>query len=184
MFSKRLFEIMLCLVLGVALLFTVSCAKKQVAVSDATGVKSGVADDSADRAREAERARMMELERAQRLAQQQVEAFQNERIYFDFDRSDLRSEAKVILQKKAEWLRSNTEYRLVVEGHCDERGTNEYNLALGDRRANTTKDYLVALGVDDMRISTISYGEEKPLDPGHSEGAWSQNRRAEFRLSK
>lgn len=183
MFAKRLFNTVFCLILGVALLSTVSCAKKQVAVSDTTGegVKSGMTDDSA--AREAERARMMELEKAQRMAQQ-VEAFQNERIYFDFDRSDLRSEAKVILQKKAEWLRANTEYRLVVEGHCDERGTSEYNLALGDRRANTTKDYLMALGVDDMRISTISYGEEKPLDPGHSEEAWSMNRRAEFRLNK
>lgn len=107
---------------------------------------------------------------------------QFENIHFDFDKYNLKSEAREILKRHAEWLTKNKNYSLVIEGHCDERGTNEYNLALGDRRAKEAMKFLVELGVEAKRIKTISYGEERPLDPGHNEEAWAKNRRAQFVL--
>jgi peptidoglycan-associated lipoprotein len=99
-------------------------------------------------------------------------------IHFDFDKYDISREDEAILRENAAWLKKNPKMKIQVEGHCDERGTAEYNLALGERRANMTKKYLVSLGVASDRISTISYGEERPLDPGHNEEAWGKNRRA------
>jgi peptidoglycan-associated lipoprotein len=99
-------------------------------------------------------------------------------IYFDFDKYEIRSGDVTILKQNAEILKKYPKVKIQVEGHCDERGTNEYNLALGERRANSTKNYLISLGVSPERVSTISYGEEKPLDPGHNEEAWAKNRRA------
>lgn len=103
-------------------------------------------------------------------------------VYFATDRSDLQEEAREILARNAAWLRGHTEYAVVVEGHCDERNTEEYNLALGERRAESVRSYLVSLGVDTARVETISYGEERPVDPRNNEAAWSRNRRAEFVL--
>ena len=99
-------------------------------------------------------------------------------IHFEFDKYDIRREDEEILRENAAWLKKNPKMKIQIEGHCDERGTAEYNLALGERRANTTKKYLLSLGISSDRISTISYGEEKPLDPGHNEEAWAKNRRA------
>jgi peptidoglycan-associated lipoprotein len=99
-------------------------------------------------------------------------------IHFDFDKFDIRPGNAVILKENAEILKKYLKVKIQIEGHCDERGTNEYNLALGERRANSTKNYLASLGISQDRISTISYGEEKPLDPGHNEEAWGKNRRA------
>jgi peptidoglycan-associated lipoprotein len=107
-----------------------------------------------------------------------------ENIYFGFDQYALTPEARATLKKHADWLQANRGYVMRIEGHCDERGTNEYNLALGQRRADATKKYLVGLGMDARRLSTVSYGEEKPLDPGHDEGAWAKNRRAQFAVTK
>lgn len=101
-------------------------------------------------------------------------------IYFDFDRADLRGDARDILRSNADWLKSNPSARVEIEGHCDERGTNEYNLALGAKRAQTAKDYLVSLGITGERLSTISYGEEIPVCQEHAESCWRQNRRARF----
>lgn len=101
-------------------------------------------------------------------------------IYFDFDKSDIREDQRETLKQNAEWLKSNQSVVIQIEGHCDERGTNEYNLALGQRRADSTKNYLVSLGISADRILTITYGEEKPVDPGHDEAAWAKNRRAQF----
>jgi peptidoglycan-associated lipoprotein len=101
-------------------------------------------------------------------------------IHFDFDKFNLVDEARGILKKHAEWLNKNNDVAVVVEGHCDERGTSEYNLALGERRASAAAKYLIDMGVDSKRIKTVSYGEEKPLDPGHNEEAWAKNRRAHF----
>lgn len=101
-------------------------------------------------------------------------------IHFDFDKYDIRPEAKPILEGIASWLLKNKDARLSIEGHCDERGTNEYNLALGDRRAKAARDYLVALGVPSNRIEMISYGEEKPLCTEKTEECWAKNRRAHF----
>jgi len=101
-------------------------------------------------------------------------------IHFDFDKSDIRTDAREILQKNADWLQNNPDIKIQIEGHCDERGTAEYNLALGERRAMSTKKYLISLGISADRIYTISYGEELPIDPNHSEDSWTKNRRAHF----
>lgn len=101
-------------------------------------------------------------------------------INYAFDSSALTDIAKSTLAQNAEWLKANTGKSVVVEGHCDERGTVEYNLALGERRAKAAYDYLRSLGVEESRMSTVSYGEELPLDAGHNEAAWTQNRRAHF----
>ena len=111
----------------------------------------------------------------------QVEA---ESVYFDFDRSFIRPEHRPVLAKKVEFLKEFPEYNIRIEGNCDERGTNEYNLALGDRRSDSVKNYLISLGISPDRIETISYGEERPLAVGHNEGSWSQNRRDDFVLMK
>ena len=99
-------------------------------------------------------------------------------VYFDYDKYDTRPGDVAILKENAAMLKKYPTVKIQIEGHCDERGTNEYNLALGERRANSTKNYLISLGIPSDRISTISYGEEKPLDPGHREEAWAKNRRA------
>jgi len=99
-------------------------------------------------------------------------------IHFDFDRYNIRPGDGEILDQNAALLKKYPNIRIQVEGHCDERGTVEYNLALGERRANSAKNYLISHGVPPSRISTISYGKEKPLDPGHNEQAWAKNRRA------
>jgi peptidoglycan-associated lipoprotein len=101
-------------------------------------------------------------------------------IYFEFDKYELRDDARQTLASNVEWLKGNSKWRLLIEGHCDERGTNEYNMALGDRRANAAKSYLVSAGIPAERIRTISYGEERPADPGHAETSWAKNRRCEF----
>jgi len=101
-------------------------------------------------------------------------------IYFDYDRHALSAGAKTTLAEHARRLETNPTIRIRVEGHCDERGTSDYNLALGERRAQSAADYLVAYGIDGDRITTISYGKERPIDPGHNEQAWSRNRRAAF----
>jgi peptidoglycan-associated lipoprotein len=103
-------------------------------------------------------------------------------IPFNYDQFSLTPQACAILDNVAEWMKSNTAKMVLIEGHCDERGTNEYNLALGDRRANSVKTYLMQLGVDAARIYTISYGEERPLAVGSTEAAWAKNRRGEFKL--
>jgi peptidoglycan-associated lipoprotein len=98
--------------------------------------------------------------------------------FFAFDESTLGADAQSALTQSANWLKQNPTYSILVEGHCDERGTEQYNLALGDRRASIARDYLVTLGVDSARIRTVSYGEERPFAEGHTEAAWAQNRRA------
>jgi peptidoglycan-associated lipoprotein len=108
------------------------------------------------------------------------DTFVNEDVLFEFDSATLSIEAQEILRTKAEWLRNNPRASIIIEGHCDERGTNEYNLALGDRRAFSSKSFLVDLGIDDSRLTTVSYGEERPLDPRADEDAWAKNRRAHF----
>ncbi len=101
-------------------------------------------------------------------------------VYFGFDSSNLDSETKEAVKSNADYLKANANVDIQVEGHCDERGGRQYNLALGERRAKAVRDYLVALGVESKRISTISYGSERPKAEGSDESAWSQNRRANF----
>jgi peptidoglycan-associated lipoprotein len=113
-----------------------------------------------------------------------IEKFLSENVYFDFDSASLRADAQALLRAKAEYLDSHPSLTsLTIEGHTDERGTDAYNLALGDRRADAVKQFLVDLGLDPSRFTTISYGEERPLDPSQAEEAWAKNRRASFRVN-
>ncbi|ACH40507.1 MAG: hypothetical protein ACD_55C00042G0002 [uncultured bacterium] len=114
---------------------------------------------------------------------QEVQA-ELQKVYFNFDSSDLSEEARASLSKNAEYLSRQAGTKVRIEGNCDERGSDDYNMALGERRAKSAKDYLVNLGIASDRLSTISYGEEKPADPGHDEAAWAKNRRDEFVIVK
>lgn len=105
-------------------------------------------------------------------------------IHFDFDSYTIRSEDTRVLKEIGSWLRENKNARLLIEGHCDERGTVDYNLILGQKRADAVKAYLVGLGVEENRVRTISYGKERPLDPRHTEEAWAKNRRAHFEIER
>ncbi len=105
-----------------------------------------------------------------------------EPVFFDYDRSVIRAEAKKGLDQNVKWLKDNPNAKVTIEGHCDERGTREYNLGLGQRRAKSARDYLVSAGIDPKRIKTISYGKERPFALGHDESAWRLNRRAQFVL--
>ncbi len=100
--------------------------------------------------------------------------------YFDYDQADLREDARSALAADAEWLKKYPSVQVLIEGHCDERGTGAYNLALGDRRANAAKEYLVSLSIDGSRMRTVSYGEERPFCSDSNESCWQQNRRAHF----
>ena len=101
-----------------------------------------------------------------------------DRVFFEFDKYSLKAKARQTLERQATFLKNNAGVKVVLQGHADERGTREYNLALGDRRANSAKDYLIALGINPNRITIISYGKERPAVAGSNEAAWSQNRRA------
>jgi len=107
-----------------------------------------------------------------------------ETIYFDFDSYVLRQDARDTLGKNAQWMMKNPAEKVRLEGNCDERGSDEYNLALGEKRAKAALSYLVTLGVPQASITTISYGKEKPVDPGHDEAAWAKNRRVDFVIVK
>jgi peptidoglycan-associated lipoprotein len=108
----------------------------------------------------------------------------DKKVYFDFDRFDLTPDAMGALGELAAFLKANAGMQVRIEGNCDERGTNEYNLALGERRAKAAYDYLVSQGIEASRLATISYGEEKPVDPSQTEEAWAKNRRDEFVIGK
>lgn len=192
--KKSIFFTLL-LVMMTAMVFFASCAKKP---QDSETYPSG--DEAPMDAREGEEAET-EMERQRRIAEEGIEEsrteegiesegaeddeaaiFPDANIYFEFDNSSLNAEARELLLKQARWLKKNQDRKLVVEGHCDSRGTEEYNLALGSRRAQSVKDFLVDAGVDASQIATVSYGEERPAVEGDNEDAWAQNRRAEFRL--
>ena len=144
--------------------------------------------------REAEAAERRRLEEEERLRREREAAAERARmaeelrntlatlIHFDYDRSDIRSGDAAVLDAKVAILVRNSGTRIRVSGHCDERGSDEYNLALGNRRANATKQYLVSHGVDAGRIETVSFGEERPIAMGRDESSWAQNRRAEFEI--
>ncbi|MEJ2038134.1 MAG: peptidoglycan-associated lipoprotein Pal [Desulfosarcinaceae bacterium] len=171
-----------------AMMFTVSCAKKAVeaepTVSETpteteqpametpaeTQPEQGMSEDAL-----AEQQAAMEKQRER-------EMFMNEDLYFDFDSSALLPAAQQVLNAKANYLLDNPNALVTIEGNCDERGTEAYNIALGQRRADAAKDYLINLGIDPVRIDTISYGEERPVDPAHNEEAWAKNRRDHFVL--
>ena len=110
-------------------------------------------------------------------SQEDLVANVGDRVFFDFDKSDLKPEARRTIERWSAWLKQYSNVTVTIEGHCDERGTREYNIALGERRAAAAKNFLVSLGVDARRVATISYGKERPAVVGSNEAAWSQNRR-------
>ncbi len=172
----RVITILLVLVLALSI---VGCGKKKVKV-----------DDEAERLA-AERA-AAEAAREAALPEREVEPvvpvrpedIKLENIHFEYDKYDLTADAKSTLSANARVMMDHPRFSILIEGHCDERGTEEYNLALGEKRALSARDYLVGFGIAKDRISVISYGEEKPLDPRHNDQAWAKNRRAQFVVTK
>jgi len=182
---KKMWIVMALILVIPGLLLSVSCAKKAVK-KDASAMKT--TDDAAEKARQAELERQRQLEE-QKLEEERLKAerikkardeFENTHVYFAYDSSVLDDMAQSALKSKADWLRENQASRVLIEGHCDERGTIEYNLALGDRRAESAKRFLMSLGIDGSRLATVSYGEERPLESGAGEASWAKNRRAQF----
>jgi peptidoglycan-associated lipoprotein len=161
------------------LVFTVSCQKKTVAVE--TGSNSTVQADESGAAND-DTSQIGEKTLDSSVTGNAGDSYivLQEDIFFEFDKATLTPEAIEILTKNGAWLRNNADVAVTIEGHCDERGTNGYNLALGDRRAERIKAFLTDLGVDRSRLTTISYGEERPFDLGNDEIAWARNRRAHF----
>lgn len=195
---KRKWIVLAMLLVIPAMLFTASCAKQAVSTEP-----SMTDAEAAEAARQAELEKQQAMEREQQLEEERLAAeraeqlkaeameremmmaknrFLNENIYFDFDNANLDYQAQELLKQKAMWLRDNPDGNVVIEGHCDERGTNAYNLALGERRAESAKAFLVDLGISADRLTTISYGEEKPVSMGSDEEVWAKNRRAAFVL--
>jgi peptidoglycan-associated lipoprotein len=178
--------------------FAAACTKSKISSEPATTTTAE--EEAANRAAEEERQRELERQKtlaeenlaeerlSQEMALEQVQTdesrFENEDIYFDFDSIQLTPEVQELLTKKGQWLRDNPAATVIIEGHCDNRGTNEYNLALGEGRAQSARTYLMDLGIDISRLDTISYGEERPIDPLQTERAWEQNRRAHFVIQK
>ena len=185
------------LIVMTCFLFTASCSRKvvstapEVSISEAearaaeqmaaaearAAAKRAAAEQAAAEKADAEAKLAEEAAAAERTAR---EFFMNVDIYFAFDSSVLSPEAQHILKSKALWLKNHSGFSAIIEGHCDERGTTEYNIALGDRRAESTRSFLLDYGISGERLTTISYGEERPADSGHNTKAWTLNRRAHF----
>ena len=192
--KRLLIKLSFCFLVFV-MLFTTACTKKVVtppvtdqAVEDSAAQQSedaaGESTISESNIAEAE-ARAAEERAAEEYAAQANaarEMFLNEDIYFEFDSSVLSSSSQDILKLKGAWMMEHPGVSVIIEGHCDERGTSEYNIALGDRRAESVKKFMVDLGIEQERLTTISYGEERPLFLEHNENAWAKNRRAHFLL--
>ena len=201
---KNLWIYLALLVVIPGLLFTVSCAKKvtQAEPSAEETAAEPEVDNAAriaeEKAAQEEAARQWEMaaeedveDQAQAEAAAKEEAlrqelaaakqmFVNEDIHFDFDSSALQPMAREVLQRKADFLFEMVDASIIIEGHCDERGTEAYNIALGDRRAESAKAFLVDIGIDPSRMTTISYGEERPVDSASNAEAWAKNRRVHF----
>jgi len=173
-----------------ALLFAfLGCAQKAAVVETPPPVQEQKVEPQAppepqkDTTAEDEARRKAMEEQAMKEAEARLAALFDD-IRFDFDKSVIKPEFRDRLREMADWLTANDWQQLTIEGNCDEKGTAEYNLALGQRRAEAAKGYLVNLGSDAKKIKTISYGKERPLDPGHDEEAWAKNRRDHFVLTK
>lgn len=177
--GKKMMSVLIIFTFACAAVFMLaSCAKKQI------GMEQAVTPAQAAPAAPGKAPEPAKGPAGKPGLENEIKAFESEHIYFDFDKSELKPDARAILTKKAEWLRANPTFKIRIEGNCDERGTNEYNLALGERRADAAWKFINALGISGDRMTTVSYGEEKPAAQGHNEAAWSKNRRDEFKLIK
>jgi peptidoglycan-associated lipoprotein len=166
--------------------FTVSCAKKVVQNEPEPMTQSEVSKAPDKSAMEAEQANRLQEDRLRAEANASEAArmaFVNENILFSFDSFVLSDQAQQILNSKADYMRTNSGVTVTVEGHCDERGTEAYNIALGERRAESVKNFLVDMGISANRLKTISYGEERPIAMGQDEASWAKNRRAQFMVN-
>ncbi|ACS80533.1 peptidoglycan-associated lipoprotein Pal [Maridesulfovibrio salexigens] len=190
--------IILCVVFMLIAGLGTGCSKKQVESSPASpAVEERMAQQQENEQLKSEEQARLERERAlqeqaleeERQAAAAKKEFDNavvelgNMVHFDFDSFEIKQEYRPLLQQKAEILKKYDNVTMVIEGYCDDRGTEEYNLALGERRARAAYEFLILLGVTPERLSIVSFGEEDPLDPGQNETAWAKNRRAQFRLT-
>ncbi|MFO7666144.1 MAG: peptidoglycan-associated lipoprotein Pal [Desulfobacterales bacterium] len=191
--KKSIWVVLVLLLVIPGLLFTASCGKKSLTAdietmkdktkeTPASPSRSQVTAPAPVVQRAPEPLKISEEEMRAREKAAAMQALMNEDVYFDYDSAALSPAAQEVLRKKAVALNKYSNISITIEGHCDERGTNEYNLALGERRAESAKKFLIDLGLAASRFTTISYGEEKPVDAGSNEEAWSKNRRAHFVL--
>lgn len=169
--------LVLMVILAAGLLLAAGCAKEKVAT---TGQGMSAEEAARLKAEQERRLREARLREQQTKEAQLKEMFVNRDIHFAYDRYDLSSEAKQVLNEKASFMKNHAGLQVIVEGHCDERGSNAYNMALGEKRALAAAAYLEAMGINGNRIETVSYGEERPLVLGHTEEAYAANRRAHF----
>jgi|TARA_B110000438_G_scaffold251722_1_gene256334 peptidoglycan-associated lipoprotein len=160
------FKILLSLFVAV---FISACATKPKDSAETSGTGSSADNATAETAETAE---------VQGGSQEDLIVNVGDRVFFGYDSSKLDEDAQELLQDQVAWLKQYPDVSVTVEGHCDERGTREYNLALGEKRAQAVKNYIIGLGVDSSRVSTISFGKERPAVVGSNDGAWSQNRRS------
>jgi peptidoglycan-associated lipoprotein len=169
-------------------LFSAGCAKKELVKSEEPIAPPSAVEQAPAVTKPAEtpapETPAVKEETLQETTKEEAPAVTMETIHFDFDSYVLSAEARDTLRKNAEWMMSNPAAKVQVQGNCDERGSAEYNLALGENRAKAAARYLETLGVAQDRLSTISFGKEKPVDPGHDEAAWSKNRRDDFVSAK
>jgi len=196
--TKKIWILLTLMMVLPAMTLMASCAKKKI-YSDPS------AQASDDAARAAEKARLDALAKQRGFDEQRLKdqaagraggggldsgqsatrsSFVSEDIYFEFDSAVLIPEARDVLKRKAEWMRTNPNVSVIVEGHTDSRGTVAYNIALGERRAEGAMSFLVDLGIPASRLASVSYGKEKPVDPGQNETSWAKNRRAHFEIKK
>ncbi len=179
MFKKTAIILFVC---ALAFLFITSCKPKvQPAATPPPPVKE---QPKVEKVEEAPAVKKPALSEEEILMSKSLEEINMEApltmIHFDYDRYNIRQDAVPVLDADAAWLKKFPSIKILIEGHCDERGTEEYNLALGEKRARSTMDYLASLGISPDRMKLISYGKSQPLDPGHNEVAWQKNRRAQF----
>ena len=182
--ENRLITGLTAMVFVCSLLFMTSCASQQKDVAGGAGPSAGESEEVTV-VKEKPKVVVVEGVEAEKAAARQaalISDFENVNIYFDYDRSNLKPEAQQVLREKADFLRANPSYSVLIAGNCDDRGTEEYNLALGERRAMAAKKFLVALGISPDRLKTISYGELRPADPANNPVAWALNRRDTFKL--
>jgi len=181
---KKTHKLALVLMMILFMFFTTSCAKKMAQMETAEVTALPEVSEAVDSSQEdgASAAQLQEERlRAEAEARKAAEtAFVEEKVHFAFNSFVLSDQAVMILKKKADYLRSNPGIRITVEGHCDERGDDAYNLALGQRRAESVETFLVNMGIEAVRVNTVSFGETKPIAAGRDEASWARNRRAEF----
>jgi peptidoglycan-associated lipoprotein len=183
--KRNYYVVILLICLLAATLMLTGCAKKKVVATTgpdeaAAGEAGQIQEESLGGGAPGERlgrSRRGVSAKAQAYGPEGI-AFESEDVFFEFDQATLTEESRSVLQKKAGFMKKHPEVQITIEGHCDQRGSSDYNLGLGQKRADSVKNYLQDLGIAGNRLATVSYGKEQPLDPGESEAAWARNRRA------